>query len=135
MIPIDRIKDLPDEVWLPIEGYDNKYLVSNYGRIKSLKRTMAKLLTAFPNNKGYYRVCLSHHGKGKHFLVSRIVAQAFCPNDDPEEKTTVDHIDRDVSNNRAVNLRWMSQQDNYQSFCEEVRKHNEEFYKQQKQHY
>ena len=74
MIPIDRIKDLPDEVWLPIEGYDNKYLVSNYGRIKSLKRTTAKLLTAFPNNKGYYRVCLSRCGKGKHYLVSRLVA-------------------------------------------------------------
>jgi len=74
MIPIDRIKDIPGEVWLPIEGYDNKYLVSDYGRIKSLKHTTTKLLTPFKNNKGYYRVCLSRCGKGKHYLVSRLVA-------------------------------------------------------------
>ena len=94
MIPIDKIKDLPDEVWLPIEGYDEKYMVSNMGRIKSLKHTTAKLLTAFVNNKGYARICLSKNGKGKHFLVSRLVADAFCENDNPEEKTTVDHINR-----------------------------------------
>lgn len=74
MIPIDRIKDLPDEIWKPIEGYDEKYMVSNMGRIKSLKHTTTKLLTAFVNNKGYARICLSKNGKGKHFLVSRLVA-------------------------------------------------------------
>ena len=74
MIPIDRIKDLPNEEWLPIDGYNGKYLVSNMGRIKSLKHPTAKLLTAFVNNKGYARICLSKNGKGKHFLVSRLVA-------------------------------------------------------------
>ena len=73
MITIDKIKDLPDEVWKPIEGYDG-YLVSDLGRIKSLKHKNEKLLTAFPNNKGYYRVCLSRNGESKHFLVSRLVA-------------------------------------------------------------
>ena len=80
---LDRIPDLPDEQWKEIDGYKGKYLVSNMGRVKSLKHTTAKLLTAFPNNKGYYRVCLSRDGKGKHFLVSRLVAMAFCENDDP----------------------------------------------------
>lgn len=59
MIPIDTIENLPNEIWKPIDGYNNKYLVSNMGRVKSLKQANARLLTAFPNNKGYQRVCLS----------------------------------------------------------------------------
>lgn len=62
MILIDTIMDLPDELWKEIIGYDGKYLVSNMGRIKSFKHPKAKLLTAFPNNKGYPRVALSKDG-------------------------------------------------------------------------
>ena len=83
MIITDRIPDLPNEEWRAIDGYKGKYLVSSLGRIKSLKHTTARILTAFPNNKGYYRVCLSKDGEGRHFLVSRLVAMAFCENDDP----------------------------------------------------
>ena len=83
VITIDKIPNLPNEEWRPIEGYDGKYLISNCGRVKSLKHYDARLLKAFANNKGYLRVCLSHKGKGRHFLVSRLVASAFCENDDP----------------------------------------------------
>ena len=76
MIPIEQ------EIWKPIEGYE-KYYVSNFGRIKSMKHKKEKILATFPNNKGYYRVCLSDKGKSRHFLVSRLVAAAFCDNDDP----------------------------------------------------
>lgn len=74
VITIDRIPDLPDEEWRPIDGYMGKYLVSNMGRVKSLKHANARLLTPFTNNKGYDRVCLCRNGKGRHFLVSRLVA-------------------------------------------------------------
>ena len=70
----DLITNLPNEEWREIDGYGGKYLVSNQGRIKSLKHSMAKLLTAFPNNKGYPRVALSKDGESRHFLVSRLVA-------------------------------------------------------------
>jgi len=74
------------------------------GRVKSLKHTNAKLLTAFENNKGYNRVCLCQNGQGKHYLVSRLVAGAFCENDDPERKTTIDHINFERNDDRAANL-------------------------------
>lgn len=122
---MDRIPDLPNEEWRQIEGYNGKYLVSNMGRVKSLKHADARLLTAFANNKGYYRVCLCKDGVSRHFLVSRLVAAAFCPNDDPQNKTTIDHIDGDKANNTAANLRWMSQQDNYKAYCEGVKKDND----------
>ena len=59
---IDKIKDLPNEEWRIVNGYSGKYLVSNMGRIKSLKHRNAKLLTEFPNNKGYPRVALCKEG-------------------------------------------------------------------------
>ena len=122
---MDRIPDLPGEKWRPIEGYNGKYLVSSLGRVKSLKHANARLLTPFMNNKGYDRVCLCQFGEAHHFLVSRLVAQAFCPNPDPEICNTVDHIDGDTSNNRADNLRWMSQKDNTRAYFEGVKKENE----------
>ena len=109
---MNTIPDLPQEQWKPIDGYKGKYLVSNMGRIKSLKHLKPRILAVFTNNKGYDRVALSKDGKSRHFLVSRLVAQAFCPNPDPENAKTVDHADHDTRNNRADNLRWMSLHDN-----------------------
>jgi len=58
---IDKIKDLPNEKWREIKGYP-RYMVSNMGRVKSLKHYCAHILTAFPNNKGYPRVALCKDG-------------------------------------------------------------------------
>jgi len=32
------LKDLPNEIWKPIEGYEDLYEISNYGRVKSLAK-------------------------------------------------------------------------------------------------
>lgn len=42
--------------------------------------------------------------KGKKYLVHRIVAECFIPN--PDHKPTVDHLNRDATDNRVCNLRW-----------------------------
>ena len=118
---IKNIKDLPNEEWREIKGYSGKYLVSNKGRIKSLKHRKAKLLTAFANNKGYPRVALCKDGQSKYLLVSRLVAEAFCDNSDTENANTVDHIDGDTLNNCADNLRWLSFADNMKEYSKRKR--------------
>ena len=122
---MNTIPDLPHEQWKPIAGYKGKYLVSNLGRIKSLKYLKPRILKAFANNKGYERVCLSKNGVAHHFLVSRLVAEAFCPNPDPENATTVDHIDHDTSNNNAENLRWLPLHDNAKNHKKRGKKNDE----------
>ena len=61
---------------------------------------------------GYQRVALCKDGQPRYFLVSRLVADAFCTNSDPSTKTTVDHIDGDKQNNKASNLQWLSLAEN-----------------------
>lgn len=50
---------------------------------------------------GKYRNVLIN---GKWKAVHRLVAETFLPN--PEKKPTVDHINRDTTDNRLCNLRW-----------------------------
>lgn len=96
------------EIWLPIKGYEGKYEVSSFGRVRSLgngiKNSKQKVLSPYKASNGYLRVDLWRNGIGKRFLVHRLVAEAFLPNwfDDPQ----VNHIDEDKTNNNIENLEW-----------------------------
>lgn len=129
------------ENWKPIPGYEGLYEISNYGRVKSLARTMPhktygtwnikerilKQNWAGPKDSQYLIVFL-HKGKGEQhiFRVHRLVAKAFIP--EVEGKTFVNHKDGDRSNNRADNLEWCTPLENTRhafehGFCENVGKH------------
>lgn len=77
-------------------------IVSSFGRVlmRCQDNRFFKFTYGTDTKKGYKRV----HYKGKIKLVHRLVAEAFIPN--IEHKSTVDHIDRDRSNNHVENLRW-----------------------------
>lgn len=57
-------------------------------------------------------------GKQTKAYVHRVIATAFVPN--PENKPTVDHINRDGHDNRPENLRWLtnSEQQRNRSVCD-----------------
>ena len=60
---------------------------------------------------GYLGIQLYKGKKQKKFLVHRLVASAFIPNDD-ESKNQVNHKDEVKQNNRASNLEWCTAQYN-----------------------
>lgn len=97
-----NIKDLPNEMWVDIVNYEKLYQISNYGRVKGLKRNI--ILREGYNKKGYSQVCLTKNNKKKTFKVHRLVAKAFIPNHSnlPE----VNHKDENKRNNVTNNLEW-----------------------------
>lgn len=107
-----------------IKGFEN-YLVSDTGRVYSLKR--GRYLKAIKNRDGYLRVGLCKNGKIKFSLIHRLVAEAFIVN--PENKPTVDHINRIKTDNRVENLRWASysEQNKNQSHINQVSKTKEKY--------
>ena len=94
------------EIWKEIKGYEDKYLISNTGKVKSLSYNntkKSKLLKPSIHN-GYYSVCLWQNSKGKQHRVNRLVAEAFIPN--PLNLPEVNHKDENKLNNQVENLEW-----------------------------
>jgi len=94
------------EMWLQVRGYP-KYEVSSFGRIRNKK---SKKILKLKSHRGYKRIGLCNNNKQKFFLVHRLVAEAFIPNQ--QNKTCVDHVDHNKSNNNVVNLRWATHSEN-----------------------
>lgn len=89
-----------------IEGYEDKYVISNYGEVFSLKRKRVIKtiqMKPCPDDRGYLMVTLSKDRKHKTNKVHVLVGKAFVGERTGE--LTYDHIDRDKVNNRADNIR------------------------------
>ena len=98
------------EKWKDVKGYEGLYQVSDLGRIKSFKTSRPKALTVQPDSRGYLQIGLVKDGKRKNFKVHRLVAKAFINNE--FNKPQVNHINEDKTDNRAVNLEWVTQSEN-----------------------
>jgi len=98
------------EVWKSVPGYKNLYEVSNHGRIKGIKR--GNVLKYGLNNKGYCLVTLWKNNEQKTFSVHRIVASVFIPN--KYKYPQVNHKDACKTNNKALNLEWVTGRANIQ---------------------
>lgn len=97
------------ETWRTVNGW-GMYQVSNLGRVRSLKHGAVRILRPVASGDGYLQVTFSQLGRPKKFLVSRLVAEAFLPN--PEGKSSVNHLDFDITNNRVSNLEWATIEEN-----------------------
>ena len=86
---------------LPIPGVPG-YTVSFDGRVfNAVGDTLAQVILA-----GYASVNLSVEGTKKMWRVHRLVALAFHGPPPDDSYTSVDHVDREKTNNAASNLRW-----------------------------
>lgn len=129
---VEDTSDLEGEEWRYVKqaaGRDVQdfYMVSNLGRMKSVRHEVTwmnygklsrkcspdMILDQVKGDHGYLAVWLSAKKKPDITAqVHRLVAAAFCLNDDPEHKIQVNHIDGNPSNNRADNLEWVTPSEN-----------------------
>ena len=104
------------EVWRDVVGYEGVYKVSNFGRVKRIKRARGAkfggILSQHVDRKSSEKkVVLSKDSKPKVHRVHRLVAFAFLGHP-PTERYVVAHGDGNASNNRLANLRWATRSEN-----------------------
>lgn len=99
------------EEWRKIVGYEGLYEVSSLGRVRSLDKYDSinrfyegRILKLFADRLGYLSVVLYSNSKRKHYLVHRLVAEAFILN--PDNLPQVNHRDENPSNDNVDNLEW-----------------------------
>lgn len=108
----------PTNEWVDYRGL---YQVSNFGRVRSLDRTVknskcgvriykGKCLKTLKGGNGYLHLQLHKDGIHKTHKISRLVYFTF--NYGVDTKLQVNHIDEDKSNNRLDNLNLMTAKEN-----------------------
>ena len=109
------------EIWRPVIGFEGKYEVSNYGRVRSVDRIVVRsdgrrrfykgmFLKQLTSDKGYQFVQMSDCHKNVTRMVHRLVAEAFIgPRPAGLE---VNHVDEDKSNNCVGNLEYITHKEN-----------------------
>lgn len=108
-----------NEIWKPIKDYGSRFMISNHGRVMSIRHiaktvdgcrnvTKKKIIKPCKYSNGYWFVGLSKDGAVKQFLLHRLVAAHFIG----ESTLEVNHKDGNKSNNCADNLEYVAHSQN-----------------------
>lgn len=123
-VELQRRRDkLSKEIWKAVVGYEDFYDVSNIGRVRSKDRfrtvglfgskVIPGRMLSINTKQEYIGVTITDaDNKRRRTSVHRLVAQAFIPN--PDNKSQVNHINRDKHDNRVENLEWCTASENMQ---------------------
>lgn len=111
------------EIWKDIKGYEGLYQISNLGNVKSLSKQIIrsngkkqtfkeKKLKPGLSKNGYLSVSLFKNGKGKTYMIHRLVAETFIEN--INNYKCINHKDENKQNNIVNNLEWCTYEYNNQ---------------------
>jgi len=103
------------EAWHTIIEFP-RYDVSCFGNIRNNKTNKIMKLCI---KSGYYHISLTNETCKKSCKVHRLVALAFIEN--PENKSEVNHKDKNKLNNHLSNLEWMTRRENNIHRCQGIK--------------
>lgn len=108
------IPELDGEDWRYVSGTNNRYLISNMGRLLALYwkgSQQPKIMSpAKCKRKGYLKTVIIRDGKNRNVSIHRLVCNAFLPN--PENKPQINHKNYVTDDNRLENLEWCTAKEN-----------------------
>ncbi len=117
------------EIWKKADFGDTiseneKYEISNYGRLKSFKQFPDKGMIVNPHPfNGYPRVVLKQKsGKRTARYMHKLVAELFIEKESEDQKYVI-HLDYDKMNNHVNNLKWATKRE------KEIHQFNNPLYK------
>ena len=97
------------EVWQNIPGFNDRYIVSSFGRVARVLKIHS---SKGRNGISYMKVGIPQTKLNrKNFRVHRLVAITFIPIGNPED-FEVNHKDGNSLNNNIQNLEWCTHSDN-----------------------
>ena len=105
------LKPIKGEVWKfpPKEIKLHNYIVSSEGRI--INKKMGKMIKRNVPDGEYLQTSLTQDdGSKKTWFLHRVVAYTFLLN--PKSLPEVDHINRNRTDNRSINLKWVTKAEN-----------------------
>ena len=104
------------EEWKPVVGFEGKYEVSNFGRVKSLNYRSVKgrerILRPYKDTKNHNYMKLTLVAASSKIVTIHVHRLEMTAFEGPANGRFIDHIDGDGSNNRLSNLRYCTHREN-----------------------
>lgn len=108
-----------EEIWIPVKGFEDRYQISNHGRLKSFT---IKMIKSFPNgyilkgtvdSSGYLGIMLGY-SKSERYKnrIHVLVGEHFIPKNESGLKLCINHLDGNKLNNHWSNLEWITLSEN-----------------------
>lgn len=94
--------------WRKSPIFPDYYSVSENGEVKSERN--GKILKPGIDKDGYHYYVLCVNGSRKTIKAHRLVAMVYV--DNPDNKPAIDHINGIKTDNRAENIRWVTNKEN-----------------------
>lgn len=103
-----RLRKIEDEEWRDVPNSNGRYMVSNYGRVKSFvfdKENGRIMSPAVLRN--FYALKLHCNKVVYSWYIHKLVAEVFLPKPTSPDLTHVLHLDYNTRNNHVDNLKWV----------------------------